>query len=146
MRGDALQTFKKINGPTRESLGEILAAFRRRYVKPQSMATAKHKFQKLVINPANQKLVDFLDELQKLAKDAFEIAVHAIIDQFIYDKMPPHLKKSPNQAHLENRPTWHVWTDCDTPRKGIRAKKFRTSWWNSDEHCDAQTINWRQPK
>ena len=102
MRGDALQTFKNINGPTRENLGEILAVFRRKYVKSQSMATAKHKFQKLVFNPANQKLVDFLDELQKLAKDAFGIAAHAIIEQFIYAKMPPDLKKSINQAHLEN--------------------------------------------
>ena len=83
MRGDALQTFKNINCPTRENLGEILAVFRRKYVKPQSMATAKHKFQKLVFNPANQKLVDFLDELQKLAKDAFGIAAHAITEQFI---------------------------------------------------------------
>ena len=102
MRGDALQTFKNINGPTRENLGEILAVFRRKYVKRQSMATAKHKFQKLVFNLANQNLVDFLDELQKLAKDAFENAAHAIIEQFIYAKMPPHLKKSINQAHLEN--------------------------------------------
>ena len=66
------------------------------------MATAKHKFQKLVFNPANQKLVNLLDELQKLAKDAFGIAAHAIIDQFIYAKVPPHLNKSVNQAHLEN--------------------------------------------
>ena len=102
MRGVALQTFKNINGSTRENLGEILAVFRKNYVKPQSMATAKHKFQKLVFNPANQKLVDFLDELQQLAKDAFRIAAHAIIEQFIYAKMPPHLKKSINQAHLEN--------------------------------------------
>ena len=102
MRGDALQTFKNINGPTRKSLGEILAVFRKKYVKPQSMATAKHKFQKLVFNPANQKLVDFFDELQKLAKDAFGIAAHAIIEQFIYAKMPPDLKKTTNQAHLEN--------------------------------------------
>ena len=102
MREDALQTFKNIIGPARENLEEILAVFRRKYVKPQSMAAAKHKFQKLVFNPANQKLVDFLDELQKLAKDAFGIAAHAIIEQFIYAKMPPHLKKSINQAHLEN--------------------------------------------
>ena len=102
MRGDALQTFKNINGPTRENLGEVIAVFRRKYVKPQSMETAKHKFQKLVFNPANQKFVDFLDELQKLAKYAFGIAAHAIIEQFIYAKMPPHLKKSTNQAHLEN--------------------------------------------
>ena len=66
------------------------------------MATAKHKFQKLVFNPANQKLEDFLDELQRLAEDAFGIVAHAIIEQFIYGKMPPHLKKSINQAHLEN--------------------------------------------
>ena len=92
MRGDALQTFKNINGPTRENLEEILAIFRRKYVKPQSMATAKHNFQKLVFNPANHKLVDLLDELQKLAKNAFGIAAHAIIEQFIYAKTPPHLK------------------------------------------------------
>ena len=102
MRGDALQTFKNIDSPNRENLTEILTVFRRKYVKPQSMATAKHKFQQLVFNPANQKLFDFLDELQKPAKDAFGIAAHAIIDQFIYAKMPPHLKKSINQAHLEN--------------------------------------------
>ena len=102
MRGDALQTFKNISSPNRENLAEILTVFRRKYVKPQSMATAEHKFQQLVFNPANQKLIDFLDELQKLAKDAFGVAAHAIIDQFKYAKMPPHLKKSIDQAHLEN--------------------------------------------
>ena len=102
MRGDALQTFKNISSPNRENLTEILTVFRRKYVKPQSMATAKHKFQQLVFNPANQKLIDFLDELQKLAKNAFGVDAQAIIEQFIYAKMPPHLKKSINQAHLEN--------------------------------------------
>ena len=101
MRGDALQTFINITSPNRENLADILTVFRRKYVKPQSMATAKHKFQRLVFNPANQKLIDFLDELQKLAKDAFGVTAQAIIEQFIYAKMPPHLKKSINQAHLE---------------------------------------------
>ena len=102
MRVDAVQTFKNINGPTRENKQEIRAVLRRNFVKPQSMATAKHKFQKLVFNPANQKLVDFLDELRNLAKDVFGIAAHDIIEQFIYAKMPPHLEKSTNQAHLES--------------------------------------------
>ena len=102
MRGDALQTFKNITSPNRENLAEILTVFRRKYVKLQSMATTKHKFQRLVFNPANQKLIDFLDELQKLAKDAFGVAAQAIIEQFIYAKMPPQLKKSINQAHSEN--------------------------------------------
>ena len=99
MKGDALQTFKNSNGPTRENLGDILAVFRRKYVEPQSMASTKHNYQKLVFNQANHKLVDFLDELQKLAKEAFGIAAHAIIEQFIYAKVPPHRKNSINQAH-----------------------------------------------
>ena len=102
MRGDALQTFKNIDSPNRENLTEILTVFRRKYVKLQSMDTAKHKFQQLVFNPANQKLIGFLEELQKLAKDAFGVTAQAVIDQFINAKLPPHLKKSINQAHLEN--------------------------------------------
>ena len=101
MCGVALQTFKKFTRPNRETLGEILTLFRRKYVKRQSMVTAKHNFQWLVFNPANQKLFDFLDELQKLAKNAFGGAAQAIIEQFIYAKMPLHLRKSINQAHLE---------------------------------------------
>ena len=102
LRGDALQTFKNINDPTRENLRQILTVFRRKDVKPQSMATAKHKVQKIVFNAANQKLVEFPDELQKLAKYTFGIAAHAIIEQFINAELPPHLKKSKNQAHLGN--------------------------------------------
>ena len=64
MRGDALQTFKNINGPTQENLGEILAVSRRKCVKLQSMVTAKQNFEKLVFNPAKEKLVDSLYELQ----------------------------------------------------------------------------------
>ena len=112
MRGDALQTFKNITTPNRDNLGEILTVFRRKYVKPQSMATTKHKFQRMVFNPANQKLIDFLDELQKLAEDAFGVAAQAIIEHFIYAKMPLHLQKSINQAHLENgtyeQIVWHL--------------------------------------
>ena len=54
MRGVALQTFKNITTPKRENLVKILTVFRRKYVKPQSMAAAKHKFQQLVFNPANE--------------------------------------------------------------------------------------------
>ena len=53
------------------------------------MATAKHEFQRLVLNPANQELIDFLDELQKLAKDAFGFIAEEIIEQFIYAKTNP---------------------------------------------------------
>ena len=136
MRGDALQTFKNINGPTRENLEEILAVFRTKYVKPQSMATAKHKFQKLVFNPANQKLVDFPDELQKLAKDAFGIAAHAIIEQFIHAKTPPHLKKLKKSGPFGE---WHVWKNRYTSGKGIRAEWSGSPWRATDKQCEPTT-------
>ena len=67
------------------------------------MATA-NTFQRLVSNPANQKFINFLEELHKLAKDAFGVAAQAIIEHFILVKMPPHLKKLIDQAHLEKWP------------------------------------------
>ena len=53
MRGDALQTFKNITSPNRENLREILTVFRRKYVKPQSMAqisTTGFQFRKPEVN------------------------------------------------------------------------------------------------
>ena len=113
MRGDAPQTFKNISSPSRENLAEIMTVFRRKYVKHQSMATAKHKFQHLVFNPANQKLIHFLDELQNLAKNAFGVAAQEIVEQFIYAKMPPQLKKSINESHLENGTSEQILTHLE---------------------------------
>ena len=105
MKVDALKTSKNNNGPTQENLGEILELFRRKYEKPQSMTIAKHKFYKLVFNPANQELVEFFDKLQKLAKDEFRIAAHAIIEQIKYAKVPPHLKNLKKSGPLGE---WHL--------------------------------------
>ena len=57
------------------------------------MATAKQNFQRMVLNLANQKSTNFLDELQKLAKDAFRVAAQANIEQLIHAKLLPHPKK-----------------------------------------------------
>ena len=106
MRGDALQTFKNITSPNREKLGEILTVFRRKYVKLQSMATTKHKLQRLVFNkPAHQKLFEFRDELHKLAnwrKMYSELLLKRSSNNSFMPKIPLHLKKSFEQTHLEN--------------------------------------------
>ena len=102
MRGGAFQRFKNVNRFNRVILEGILIVVSWQYVKPQSMAMVQNKFQRLDFNPANQSLIDFMDELQKLAEDAFGTAAHPIVEQFIYAKMPPHLNKSSIQAHLEN--------------------------------------------
>ena len=73
-------------------------------MEPQSTATSKHKFTRLHFNPANQRLFDFLDKLQNLAKDALRVAARAVIEKLIYVKMRHRLNKKINHAHTEKDP------------------------------------------
>ena len=102
LRKNALQTFRNINSANRQTLEDILAVFRRKYVKPESQATAKHKWHKLVFDPNTMKLPDFLEELNQGAEKAFGEHAQAMIDSLLYAKLPPKLKRSVNMARLEN--------------------------------------------
>ena len=102
LRKNALQTFRNINTANRQTLEDILAVFRRIYVKPESQATAKHKCHRLVLDPNTMKLPDFLEELNQGAEKAFGENTQAMIDSLLYAKLPPKLKRSVNMARLEN--------------------------------------------
>ena len=102
LRKNALQTFRNINSANRQTLEDILAVFRRKYVKPESQATAKHNWHKLVFDPNAMKLPDFLEELIQGAEKAFGEHAQAMIDSLLYAKVPPKLKRSVNMARLEN--------------------------------------------
>ena len=102
LRGLALKTFKNIQRTSATTLEDILKVFRRKYVKPESSASAKHRFNRLFFDPENQKFPDFLEELEESAEKAFGVNAHQMIENLLYAKMPPHLKKSINQAYLEN--------------------------------------------
>ena len=102
LRGLALKTFKNIQRTPNTTLEDILKVFRRKYVKLESSASAKHRFHRLSFQPENQKLPDFLEELQESAEKAFGDNAHQMIENLLYAKMPPHLKKSINQAYLKN--------------------------------------------
>ena len=102
LRNNALQTFRNINTANRQTLEDVLAVFRRKYVKPESQATAKHKWHKLVFDPNTMKLPDFLEELNQGAEKAFGEHAQAMIDSLLYAKLPLKLKRSVNMARLEN--------------------------------------------
>ena len=102
LRKNALQTFRNINTANRHTLEDILAVFRRKYVKAESKATAKHKWHRLVFDPNTMKLPDFLEELNQGAEKAFGENAQAMIDSLLYAKMPPKLKRSVSMARLEN--------------------------------------------
>ena len=98
----ALQTFRNINSTNIQTLEDVLVIFRRKYVKPESQATAKHKWHKLVFDPDTMKLPDFLEELNQGAEKAFGDNAQNMIDSLLYAKLPPKLKRSVNMARLEN--------------------------------------------
>ena len=75
---------------------------RRKYVKPESQATAKHKWHKFTFDPNTKSLPDFLEELNDCAEKSFGGTAQNTIDSLLYAKLPPHLKQSLNLAYLEN--------------------------------------------
>ena len=102
LRKDALQTFRNISAVNKKTLDDVLIVFRRKYVKPESQATAKHKWHKLTFDPNTKSFPDFLEELNECAERAFGDNAQHMIDSLLYAKLPPHLKRSLNLAHLEN--------------------------------------------
>ena len=102
LRKNALQTFRNISSSNRQTLEDVLVIFRRKYVKPESQATAKHIWHRLVFNPNTMKLPDFLEELNQGAEKAFGDHAQKMIDSLLYAKLPPKLKRSVNMARLEN--------------------------------------------
>ena len=102
LRKEALQTFRNISALNKKTLDDVLIVFRRKYVKPGSQATAKHKWHKLTFDRNTKSLPDFLEELNEYAERAFGDNVQHMIDSLLYAKLPPHLKRSLNLAYLEN--------------------------------------------
>ena len=72
LRKNALQTFRNISSASRQTLEDVLVVFRQKYVKPESQATAKHKWHRLVFDPNTMKLPDFLEELNQGQKRRLE--------------------------------------------------------------------------
>ena len=71
LRKEAFQAFRNINALNKKTLDDVLIVFRRKYVKPESQATAKHKLHKLTFDPNTKSLPDFLEELNECAERAF---------------------------------------------------------------------------
>ena len=102
LRKEALQTFRNISASNKKTLDDVLIVLRRKYVKPESQATAKHKWHKLTFDPNTKSLPDILEELNECAERAFGENAQRMIDSLLNAKLPPLLKRSLNLAHLEN--------------------------------------------
>ena len=89
LRKNALQTFRNVITANRQTLEEVQSIFSQKYVKPESQATAKHKWHHLVFDPNTTKLPDYLEELNQGAEKAFGDNAQKMIDSLQYAKLPP---------------------------------------------------------
>ena len=102
LRGNALQAYCNLDDTKKDNLKQVITAFKRRLGDFQS--SAKARMRALHFDPTKQKLHEFLDALQKTAKEAFGSEAKKFIDKAIYAKMPDHIKKILNRAYLEDKP------------------------------------------
>ena len=102
LRKEALQIFRNISASNKKTLGDVLIVFQRKFVKPETQATAKYKWHKITFDPNTKSLPDFLKELNECAeRESGDNAQH-LIDSLLNAKLPLHLKRSLNLAYLES--------------------------------------------
>ena len=104
LQKEALQTFGNKNASNKQLFQTYSSFFRRKYIRPQSQATAKHKWYKLTFDPNTKSLSDFREELNKYAERVFGLLARQAMDSFVYAKLSPHHKKLIDLAYLENGP------------------------------------------
>ena len=91
LQGNALRAYCNLEGAEKDNLEEVITAFKRRFGDFQSSPKARCVWDALYFDPTKQKLHEFLDTLQKTAKEAFSPEEQKFIDKVIYAKMPDHV-------------------------------------------------------
>ena len=71
LRGNAFQAYCNLDDAKKDNLEEVITAFKRRFGNFQSSAKIRCEWDTLHFRPTKQKLHEFLDTLQKTAKEAF---------------------------------------------------------------------------
>ena len=102
LQKEVFQTFRNKSASNKKTLDDVLIVFRRKYVKPESQATAQHQWHKLTFDPNTKSLPGFLEELNECAERALGDNAQHLIDSLLYAKLPDQLKRSLNLAYLEN--------------------------------------------
>ena len=103
LRGEALQAFRNLDDAKKNSLEDIMTTCRRRFGDYLSAAKARCEWDTLKFGTATQKLHEFLDSLQKTAKEGFVAEAQQFFDKAIYAKLPDYVQKILNRAYLEDK-------------------------------------------
>ena len=98
-----------------------MTIFKRRFGDYLSMAKARCEWDALSFVPSTQKLHKRLDILHKTAKEALGAESQQFIDKA--KKMPDHVEKILNRAHLEDKPynDFVLHLEKEVPLNGLGA-------------------------
>ena len=102
LRGDAFEFFCNMTEAIKTDPYDIIAGSCRRYVKIQSVATARCRWESLNFDPMSPTVQDFLERYQKLAQGAYAGDAPKYIGTSFYVKTPVLKKTVLDQAHREN--------------------------------------------
>ena len=97
----ALQTCRIMTDTNRAALEDIIATFRRKYVRPNSLHPPDPNRNNYISN-TRQTFQVFLEQYQKLAQEAYGDEQPKFIGTSFHAKMPPNLKIDMTQARLES--------------------------------------------
>ena len=98
----ALQTIRNTNASNKRTLEVVPLKFRKKYMRPGSRATAKHKWYILFFDQNTKSLSDFLEEVNEYAERALGGNAQQMLDSLLHTKFPQHLITSINLAYLDN--------------------------------------------
>ena len=85
---EAPQTLRNTSVSYKRAFEDTLIILRRKYVRPQSEATAKHYWHILTFDPNTKPLSDFLEEPNYCAERVFRPPAEQMIDSLLYAALP----------------------------------------------------------
>ena len=103
LRKKRTTSIQKHERSDQKALDVVLLVFRRKYVKAESHASAKHKRHKLTFHLKTNSLSDLQEELNEFAERACGDNTQHMIDNLLYAKLSTHLEQSFTLAYLEKR-------------------------------------------
>ena len=103
LRDEALQTYRNMTDTNRASLEDITATFRRRYARPQSIATAICKWEQLYFDPSPQTFQKLLGTISKTSRGGVRRRCPKIYRNIVLCQNADPLETSPQPSQVRNR-------------------------------------------
>ena len=136
MRGDALQTFKNINGPTRKESVRDSSSLPKEVRKIPINGNSKTQIPETLLWPSQPKASRFSRRTPKTGQ-------RRIRNSCPCHHWTIHIRQNATRPEKINKSgpsgEWHVWTNRNTSGSAIRAEWFGSPWRVIDKQCEPTT-------